>query len=101
VRIVATAGMVTTVADTSCTVDFEVYLCAKTTLASGSDLVTTSATTINSTSFAAKNFDLTSAGLSPGDMLDIRISIACTDAATVTAVIPAIAHLALALDIKG
>jgi len=101
VRIVATAGMVTTAADTSCTVDFEVYLCAKTTLASGSDLVTTSATTINSTSFAAKNFDLTSAGLTAGDMLDIRISIACTDAATVTAVIPAIAHLALALDIKG
>jgi len=101
VRIVATAGMVTTAADTSCTVDFEVYLCAKTTLASGSDLVTTSATTINSTSFATKNFDLTSAGLTAGDMLDIRISIACTDAATVTAVIPAIAHLALALDIKG
>lgn len=101
VRIVVNAGMVTTVADTSCTVDFEVYLCAKTTLASGSDLVTTAATTINSTSFAAKNFDLTSAGLTAGDMLDVRVSIACTDAATGTAVIPAIAHLALALDIKG
>jgi hypothetical protein len=101
VRLVAHAGMVTTAADTSCTVDFEVNLCAKTTLASGSDLVTTAATTINSTSFAAKNFDVTSAGLAPGDMLDIRVSIACTDAATVTAVIPAIAHLSLALDIQG
>jgi len=101
VRIVATAGMVTTAADTSCTVDFEVYKSDKTTLATGSDLVTTAATTINSTSFAAKNFDLTSSGLAAGDMLDIRVSIACTDAATVTAVIPAIAHLALALDIKG
>lgn len=101
VRIVANAGMVTTAADTSCTLDFEVFKADKATLATGSDLVTTAATTINSTSFAAKNFDLTSAGLTAGDMLDIRISIACNDVATGTAVIPAIAHLALALDIKG
>ena len=101
VRIIAHAGMITTAADTSCTVDFEAYVVAKTGLASGSDLVSTAATTINSTSFAAKNFEVTSSGLAAGDVLDIRVSIACNDAATVTAVIPAIAHLALALDIKG
>lgn len=101
VRIVATAGMVTTVADTSCTVDFEAYKSDKDATVGGSDLVTTSATTINSLTFAAKNFELTSSGLSAGDVLDIRCSIACTDAASGTAVIPAIAHLSLALDIKG
>lgn len=101
VRIVATSGMVTTVADTSCTIDFEAYKSDKDATVGGSDLVTTSATTINSLTFAAKNFEVTSSGLSAGDVLDIRMSIACNDAATVTAVIPAVAHLALALDIKG
>jgi hypothetical protein len=101
VRAVLHAGMITTVADGSCTVDVEAFLLAKTGLVSGSDLVTTAATTINSTTFGAKNFELTSSGLAPGDVLDIRISITCSDAATGTAVIPAIAHLAMALDIQG
>lgn len=100
-RIVANAGMITTVADTSCTIDFEAYEIAKNGLDTGSDLVTTSATTINSLVFSTKNFEITSGALVPGDVLDIRVSITCTDAATATAVIPAIAHLALALDIKG
>lgn len=101
IRIIAAAGMVTTVADTSCTVDFEVYLSDKDATVGGSDLVTTSATAINSLTFAEKNFEVTASGLLPGDVLDIRVSIACTDAATATAVIPAISHLAIALDIKG
>lgn len=101
VRIVATAGMITTVADTSCTVDFEAYKSDKDGTVGGSDLVTTAATTINSLTFAAKNFEVTSSGLSAGDVLDIRVSIACTDTASGTAVTPAIAHLAMALDIKG
>jgi hypothetical protein len=101
VRIVAQAGMVTTAADTSCTVDFEAYLSDLDATVGGSDLVTTAATTINSTTFAAKNFEVTSTALTAGDVLDIRCSIACNDAATGTAVIPAIAHLAVALDIKG
>jgi hypothetical protein len=37
----------------------------------------------------------------PGDVIDVRMSIACTDAATGTAVIPAVAALQLKLDIKG
>jgi hypothetical protein len=100
-RFVAYAGMVTTVADTSCTVDFEAYVLDKDATVGGSDLVTTSATTINSLVFSAKNFDLTATALIPGDVLDVRVSIACTDAATATAVIPAIAYLAVSLDVKG
>lgn len=101
VRIVAHAGMITTVADTSCTLDFEAYRSDKDATVGGSDLVTTAALSINSTSFAEKDFELTSSGLAAGDVLDVRVSITCTDAATGTAVIPAIAHLAMALDIKG
>lgn len=104
IRLSAYAGMVTTAADTSCTLDFEAYAAVLTGTGgtvTGSDLVTTSATSINSTTFAEKTFDLTSSGRVPGDVIDVRMSIACTDAATGTAVIPAIAALQLKLDIKG
>lgn len=101
VRIVANAGMVTTVADTSCTLDFEAYKLDLDATVGGSDLVSTAAQSINSTSFAIKNFEVTSAGLSAGNILDIRVAVVCNDAATGTAVIPAIAHLAMSLDIKG
>jgi hypothetical protein len=95
------AGMLTTVADTTCTVDAEAYLVGRTTLKSGSDLVTTSATSINSLTFAEKSFTVTAGSLSAGDILDIRISITCTDAATGTAVTPTIAAVDICCDIKG
>lgn len=101
VRIVAHAGMVTTAASASCTLDFEAYEINKSGGVTGSDLVTTSATTINSTTFAARTFEVNAAGLAAGDVLDVRIAIAYNDAATATAVIPAIAHLVMAIDIKG
>lgn len=101
VRLNAWAGMVTTVADTSCTVDFECYRSDADTTIGGSDLVTTSATSMNSLTFAAKAFDVTATSLAAGDWLDIRMTIVCTDTATVTAVIPAVAHAEVILDIKG
>lgn len=101
VRFIASAGMITTVADTSCTVDFEAYALDEDGTVGGSDLVTTAATTMNSLAFADKAFDVTASGLQPGDVIDVRVSVACTDAATVTAVIPALAHISVAMDIKG
>jgi hypothetical protein len=95
------AGMLTTASDGTCTVDAEAYLVGRTTLKSGSDLVSTSATSINSLTFAEKSFTVTAGSLSAGDVLDIRISIACNDAATGTAVTPAIAAIDLLCDIKG
>ena len=95
------AGMLTTISDTSATVDAECYLSARTTLITGSDLVTTAATTINSLTFTEKVFAITSTSLVPGSVLDIRVKIAITDAATGTAVIGAIAHAELQCDIKG
>ena len=94
------AGMVTTVASSSCTVDVECYKIDKIT-GIGSDLCTTSATTINSLVFAAKVFTITPSGLTAGDVLDVRLTIACNDAATGTAVTPTIAGIDLLCDIRG
>lgn len=94
------AGVVTTVASVSCTVDVECYKIDKIG-GIGSDLCTTSATTINSLVFAAKSFTITSSGLVAGDVLDIRLTIAVNDAATATAVTPTIAAVDLLCDIKG
>lgn len=94
------AGMVTTVADTSCTVDVQCYKLDKIT-GIGSDLCATAATTMNSLVFAAKNFTITPSGLTAGDVFDVRIAITCTDAAAVTAVTPTIAAIDLLCDIKG
>jgi hypothetical protein len=94
------AGMVTTVASVSCTVDVECYKIDKIT-GIGSDLCTTSATTINSLVFAAKSFTITPSGLTAGDVLDVRLTIAVNDAATATAVTPTIAAIDLLCDIKG
>jgi hypothetical protein len=94
------AGVVTTVASVSCTVDVECYKIDKIG-GIGSDLCTTAATTINSLVFAAKSFTITSSGLVAGDVLDVRLTIAVNDAATVTAVTPTIAAIDLLCDIKG
>lgn len=98
--LILSAGMKTTVADTSCTVDAEVYHCDKAG-AIGSDICATAAQSINSLVFSDKTFVITSVGIVAGDILDVRIKIACTDAATATAVTPTIAGLDLAADIKG
>lgn len=94
------AGMVTTVAGTSATVDVECYKVNKDN-SIGSDLCATNAQSINSLTFANKDFTITSSGLSPGDVLDVRITVATNDAATATAVIAAIAGIDLLADIKG
>jgi hypothetical protein len=94
------AGVVTTVASVSCTVDVECYKIDKIG-GIGSDLCTTAATTINSLVFAAKSFTITPSGLTAGDVLDIRLTIAVNDAATVTAVTPTIAGIDLLCDIRG
>ena len=100
VTLAISAGMVTTVADTSCTLDVECYKLDKIT-GIGADLCATAATTINSLVFGSKSFTITPSGLVAGDVFDVRIAIACTDAATGTAVTPTIAAIDLKCDIKG
>lgn len=95
------AGMITTVADTTATLDCEAYkLQDDPDDAIGSDLVSTSATTINSTTFANIDFTVTATSLSPGDILDVRITTAVNDAATGTAVIAGITSSKLLADCR-
>lgn len=94
------AGMVTTIADVTCTIDVQAYKLDKLTGISA-DLCTTAAITINSLVFGAKVFAITSSGLAAGDVFDVRVAIACNDAATGTAVTPTIAGIDLLADIKG
>jgi hypothetical protein len=93
------AKMETTVADVSCTIDAEAYVGADGAL--GSDLVTTAAQSMNSLSAAAYTFTINATGVDPGDLLEVRLSISSNDAATATAVIPAIYSIALLCDTRG
>jgi hypothetical protein len=93
--------MITTVADTTATLDVEVYkLQGDPDDAIGSDLVSTAATTINSLVFADIDFALNASALSPGDILDVRITTTVTDAASGTAVIAGISSARLLADVR-
>ena len=95
------AGMITTVSDTTATLDVEAYkLQEDPDDAIGSDLVSTAATTINSLTFANIDFVVTPSGLSPGDILDVRVTIAVNDAAGATAVIAAFTIAKLLADVR-
>lgn len=95
------AGMITTVADTTATLDCEAYkIQDDPDDAIGSDLVTTAATTMNSTTFADIDFTVNPSGLSPGDILDVRITAAVNDAAGATAVIAGITSAKLLVDVR-
>jgi hypothetical protein len=96
------AGMVTTVADNSCTLDVECYESDREVGVVGSDLCTTSAVSINSLTFNnTLDFTITPTGLAAGDQLDVRITIATNDAGSGTAVIGCIGSSMLMCDVKG
>jgi hypothetical protein len=93
------AKMETTVADNSCTIDAEAYVGSDGAL--GSDLVTTTAASMNSLSAANYDFTINATGVDPGDLVEVRLSIASNDAATATAVTPAIYSVSLLCDTRG
>lgn len=101
VRIRISAGMLTTVAGVAATLDLEVYRVDRDTTIGGSDLCATAAQSINSLTFADKDFELSTSTLNPGDWLDCRIALLVNDAATGTAVIGAIGAIELMCDIQG
>lgn len=94
------AGMVTTVADNSCTIDVVAYESDREGGISA-DLCTTGAQDINNTNFADKDFTITPTDLVAGDKLEVRIAIAVNDAATGTAVIGALGSIELLCDTRG
>lgn len=101
VRLRLHAGMLTTIADTTATIDVEVYKLNEEAGVDGADLVSTAALSINSLTLADKDFTITASSLNPGDQLDVRITIAINDAATATAVKGIIGSAKLLCDIRG
>lgn len=94
------AGMVTTIADVSATVDVEAWRIDKDGTLGAADICTTSATTINALGALEKQFTLDSDTISAGDMLLFRVSVAINDGATATAVIGQIAAIDLLADLR-
>lgn len=94
------AGMITTVSDGAATVDVECWKSGEGATV-GADLCATAAQSIKSLVFADKDFTITATSLSPGDILEIVVTIAITDAATGTAVIGCLGSLKLCCDTKG
>jgi hypothetical protein len=94
------AGMLTTIADVSATLDVECFK-SDGEAGIGADINATGATTINSVTLADIDFSITATALSPGDLLDVRIAVAINDAATGTAVLGIIGSAARLCDVKG
>lgn len=95
--------MDTNAADTSCTIDAEVYEVSGDGLAAGTptDLCATAAQDMNNLTAADYDFTITPDNLVAGDELEIRIAIACNDAATGTAVTPKLCKAQLLCDTRG
>lgn len=91
------AGMKTTVADTSATLDAECFRTA----APSVDIVATAAQDMNNLTAADLDFTITPTNVVVGDILDIRLTAAVNDGASGTAVIAQINSIEMLLDIKG
>lgn len=89
-----------TVSDTTATVDVQAYK-SNENAGVGSDLVTTSATSCNSTTESDKDFGINASGLVAGDELDVRIAVAITDSATPSGVTVTIGKVSLLCDTRG
>lgn len=87
-------------AQVSCTIDVEAYLSNKAG-GVGSDLCATAAASMNSTTFASYDFDITPAGIVAGDILDVRVTIAINDTGGAGACEGAIGSCELLCDIRG
>ena len=94
------AGCITTIADTAATLIVDVRKVSRDRTV-GANLYAGAAVSIRSLTLAETPFALTSSGLLPGDMLDIKAAIAVTDAGTGTAVIGAWAAAELYTSIQG
>ena len=95
------AGMITTIATPTATLDVQAFKVQNDPDdALGSDLYTGAAVTINSLTFSNIDFALSPSTLSPGDVLDVRITMAINDGATVTAVIGGLTSCKLLADVR-
>lgn len=93
------AKMETTLSDGTCTIDATAYIANDGTPTA--DLVATAAQSMNSLTAANYDFTLSSGSIDPGDLLEVRLTVACVDSATATAVTPAIYEVSLRCDTRG
>ncbi len=100
VRLRFHAGAKTTISDGSLTLD---VVCYKSDDEEGisSDLCAQVPLTINSLTMADKDFEITATSLNPGDVLDVRIEVACVDSSTATSVLGRIGKSSMVCDIRG
>ena len=94
------AGMLTTVSDGTATLDAEVHLVDRDGTVSA-DICATGATDINSLTLADIDFTVTPTTLSPGDLLDVRLSFAGSDSGNLGVMIPTVTQVEFLLDVKG
>lgn len=95
------AGLLTTLSSGAATLDVEVFRTNRQGVVTGADLYTGAALDIKSLTLTDKDFPLTVSALSPGDLLDVRITITIVDSATATDVIGIVACVERIVDIKG
>jgi len=95
------AGMLTTVADQSATLDLQAYLSDEEGDISADLCATAAITAFNSVTLADHDFTITPTTLVAGRMLDIRVHTSVDDDATGTAVIGIIGAAKLLCDVKG
>jgi predicted RecA/RadA family phage recombinase len=94
------AGMLTAVSDGTATVDVECWVAAASG-AVGSDICATAAQSINSLTFANKDFTITPTSRVAGDRLIIRVAFAGSDTGNLAVMIPEITNIAVLCDVKG
>jgi len=100
VQIRLSCAVTTTVCDTSCTVDVECWESDRE-AGVGADICATAATSMNALAFADKDFTITATNLVAGDIIDIRIAIAYSDAGDLGVMIPTIGAVELLCDTRG
>ena len=93
------AGLLTTDSDQACTVDLTVYKSDEDSTSTG-DLCATAATDMNTTVFADLDFTITSSTLSPGDLLDVQISVSADNDDDTGAMKACIGSVQLLCDVR-
>jgi hypothetical protein len=100
IQVVVRAAMLTAIADTSCTVDVQCWP-QDDNGAAAADICATSAQNMNSLTPANYTFTITATNRLPGDVLNIRLAFAGTDAGNLAVMIPEISKVTVKLDIRG
>lgn len=90
----------TSIADNSCTIDFNVYRDVRDGTV-GADLMASAAFSINNTTAVSSDMSITASSLGPGDKIIVVGTIAGIDVANAAAIVPTILALEMVLAVKG